>query len=390
MTNKIKIGIVGLGAAGEQVAKQVMRHPGYVLTAVADTNLDRIEEYRKRDEISVFDQLETMCQSADMDVVYVATPNKFHAEHTVTAAFYKKNVIVEKPMAMTMEECDSMINAVEKSQVKLMVAHTRSFNPPIRKMREIISSGEIGKVIQISTLHYSPWLVRPRLATELESSLGGGVCFRQAPHQVDITRLLGGGNVTSVRALTGRWDANSTAEGNYSAFLEFDNGAVATLVYNGYGYFDTSELTFGIGGNGKARKPGGGQRLREFVAKGATKDDARSGKAHEIEGGNSRINERHQPFFGLTIISCERGDIRQSPDGIRIYDQHGIREIECSPWIGPLQVELDDFYAAVIKDSPVLHDGYWGMATLEVCLAIMKSSEEKREVPVFKQVASRY
>jgi hypothetical protein len=69
------------------------------------------------------------------------------------------------------------------------------------------------------------------------------VVYRQAPHQVDSVRLLAGGKVTSVRSVTGQWMApRQTAPGFFSALLEFDNGACATLVYNAYGYFMASEL----------------------------------------------------------------------------------------------------------------------------------------------------
>jgi phthalate 4,5-cis-dihydrodiol dehydrogenase len=81
----------------------------------------------------------------------------------------------------------------------------------------------------------------------------------------------------------------------------------------------------------------------------------------------------------LTLVSCERGALRQSADGVFIYDEHGRTEVRCLDWHGPLKVELEDFYKSVTEDGPVLHDGKWGKATLEVCLAILKSSHDGRE-----------
>ena len=95
------------------------------------------------------------------------------------------------------------------------------------------------------TIRYSPWLLRPREPGEIISELGGGVCYRQAPHQVDIARLLGGGLVHSVRAHAGRWSMENSTEGNYSALLQFDGGVTATLIYDGYGCFDDRELIEG-------------------------------------------------------------------------------------------------------------------------------------------------
>jgi phthalate 4,5-cis-dihydrodiol dehydrogenase len=322
--------------------------------------------------------------------VYVATPNHRHFEHAVVALESQKHVIVEKPMALTLDECDRMIAAAKRSGVQLMVAHTRSFNPPIRKMREIIVSNRLGRVIQINTMRFSPWLVRPRLPEELDTKLGGGVCYRQAPHQVDTVRLLGGGRVKSVRAAAGSWDSKNSTEGNYLALMEFEEGAAATLCYNGYGYFDDAELTTRHGETPDSL--GAGARLRRAREQGElTKEASRSGLAFEIERGQEDSEGgSNQPFFGLTVVSCERGDLRQSRTGILCYEETGVTEIPCPEWEGPVTVELGDFYRAVTEERAVAHDGRWGKATLEACLALLQSSREKREIFLSHQVASPY
>jgi phthalate 4,5-cis-dihydrodiol dehydrogenase len=284
-----------------------------------------------------------------------------------------------------------MIATAKKNHLKLMITHTRSFNPPIRTMREIISSGKLGRVTQVHTIRYSPWLLRPREPVEINTELGGGVCYRQAPHQVDIARLLGGGLVRSVRAQAGRWSPENSTEGNYSALLQFDGGVTATLIYDGYGYFDDRELIEGDVFSGD-KQLGPGQRLRKARAEGKlNKDTSRSGVAFEIERGDGDgANKLRQPFFGLTLVSCERGALRQSADGVFIYDERGRTEVSCPKWDGPLKVELDDFYTSVTGDRAVPHDGKWGKATLEVCLAILQSSRNKIEERVIHQVPSPY
>jgi phthalate 4,5-cis-dihydrodiol dehydrogenase len=223
---------------------------------------------------------------------------------------------------------------------------------------------------------------------ELDTRLGGGVCYRQAPHQVDIVRLLGGGLVKSVRAVAGRWDPKNATEGNYTAILEFEDRTAATLVYNGYGYFDDAELTHAS--NSEGNNLGAGQKLRKAAEAGKlTKDDSRSGLAFQIEGRNEDGGS-HQPFFGLTLVSCEKGDLRQSRDGIFIYGENGVSEVPCPEWRGPLAVELEEFHKAVAVDTAMPHDGRWGKATLEVCLAILQSSQERREIHLSNQVPSPY
>ncbi len=387
----IRIGLAGLGTAGRSLPQAVAKTEGYVFAAGADLRQEAREQYRAEFGIPTFESVAAMCEMRELEAVYVATPNPHHAEHAITALESGKHVMVEKPMALTLADCDRMIAAAEKNRRKLMVAHTRSFNPPIRKMREIVSSGELGQVTQVHTLRYSPWLLRPREPVEINTELGGGVCYRQAPHQVDIARLLGGGLVRSLRAHAGRWSPENATEGNYSALLQFENGVTATLIYDGYGYFDDRELIEGdiFGGD---RQLGPGQRLRKARQEGKlNKDSSRSGLAFEIERGDGDAGQRpRQPFFGFTLVSCERGAIRQSSDGVFIYDENGRTEVPCPIWEGPLRVELEDFYEAVTEDRPVPHDGKWGKATLEVCLAIIQSSRDGREAVLSHQVPSPY
>src|SRR5581483_11030831 len=113
---------------------------------------------------------------------------------------------------------------------------------PIRLMREVIESGRLGRLIGIHTLSYKGWLRSPRLAAELDTARGGGMEFRQDPHQVVIVRLLGGGLVKEVHGFIGRWHPTLQTEGNYTALLEFADGTPATLVFNGYGYFNVTDL----------------------------------------------------------------------------------------------------------------------------------------------------
>src|SRR5438105_864069 len=124
-------------------------------------------------------------------------------------------------------------------------------------MRELVRGGELGPLQMMHTWYYNDWLYRPRLPEELDTALGGGVTFRQGAHQFDILRLLGGGLVRSVRAATGVWDPSRPTEGSHTAFLDFENGVVATAVYNGYDHFHTSELTYGIGAAGGPHGPAG-------------------------------------------------------------------------------------------------------------------------------------
>src|SRR5438045_1377686 len=95
----------------------------------------------------------------------------------------------------------------------------------------------------IHASYYTDFLYRPRRPEELDTARGGGVVFSQGAHQLDIVRLLGGGRVRSLRARTGAWDPKRATEGAYTAILDFDNGAFASITYSGYAHFDSDELS---------------------------------------------------------------------------------------------------------------------------------------------------
>src|SRR5205085_2440445 len=124
----------------------------------------------------------------NIDAVWIATPNQFHAPLAIQAAEHKKHVIVSKPMAVTLDECKAMIAAADKNGVKLMAGHTQGILPGIRKMAALVRSGEYGPLEMINSWNYTPWIYRPRLPQELDEKTGGGVVFRQSPHHIDMVR----------------------------------------------------------------------------------------------------------------------------------------------------------------------------------------------------------
>ena len=88
-------------------------------------------------------------------------------------------------------------------------------------------------------------------------------------------------------------------------------------------------------------------------------------------------------------MSCERGDIRQSPQGLRVYSAEGQREIVLPTDQSPRDLVLNEFAQAITSRSAPLHDGAWGLATLEVCVAALQSARSRQAVPLHAQVAVR-
>jgi phthalate 4,5-cis-dihydrodiol dehydrogenase len=383
---KLRLGVAGLGRAFTVMLPTFTRDPRVALVAAADPRAAARARFAADFSAKAYETVEELCADPAVEIVYVATPHRHHAAHTICAASRAKHVLVEKPMALTLADCAAMIAAARKANVHLVVGHSHSFDAPILRTRELIANGAYGAVRMITALNYTDYLYRPRRPEELDTAQGGGAIFNQAAHQVDIVRLLGGGQVQSVRARTGAWDAARPTEGAYAALLVFEGGAVASLTYSGFGRFDSDEFSGWIGEMGQAKRPDARKPAPRF----ASADEEVAFKAARNYGGplyQPPVTEdvAHQ-HFGTIIASCERVDLRPLPNGVAIY-QDGTARLDPLPLPKVPRAEvIDELYDAVVRGKPPLHDGAWAMATLEVCLAILRSSREGREIALTHQV----
>ncbi len=248
----------------------------------------------------------------------------------------------------------------------------------------------------ISALNFTDFLYRPRRPEELDTARGGGVVFSQAAHQIDIVRLLGGGLVKSVRAETGAWDPARPTEGAYAAMLTFEGGAFASVVYSGYAHYDSDELGGWIGELGAKKDPAKYGAARRALRQAASADaEAAMKSARNFGGGAYRAAEAAPPaknsalhqHFGFVLASCERADLRPLPTGVMIYGDSASRLDELPAPVQPRKEVVDELYDAVVHGLPPTHGGPWALATMEVCLAILRSAREHKEIVLEHQVA---
>jgi phthalate 4,5-cis-dihydrodiol dehydrogenase len=373
----IRIGVAGLGRAFALMSPTLAADSRVRVVAAADPRPEALGQFETDFRGRGYSSVEELCADPAVQVVYVATPHQFHAAHATAAAAAGKHILVEKPMALTIDECRAMTAAARKHGVHLVVGHSHSFDAPIALTRQLIASGRYGRLRMITAMMFTDFLYRPRRAEELDTSKGGGAVYNQAAHHIDIVRLLGG-SVRSVRAGTGSWDAARPTEGAYSAFLTLDAGVFATITYSGYAHFDSDEFTGWITEGGARKDPNG-----YGAARRALRGDERQIKNARNYGGEQFARPKegllHQ-HFGVLIASCERADLRPLPDGVMVYSDTEKRlEPMPAPKVQRAQV-IDELYAAVVDGKAPLHDGDWGTATMEACLAILRSAKEGREV----------
>jgi len=383
----MRIGAAGLGRAFTLMLPTLAADARVKLLAAADPRAEARKRFSADFDGRAYASVEELCADPEVDVVYVATPHQFHAEHARLAFNNGKHALVEKPMALTLDECRSMVDAARAAKRQLIVGHSHSFDAPIRRTRELIAGGRYGKLQMITAMMFTDFLYRPRRPEELDTARGGGAVYNQAAHHVDIVRLLGGGRLKSVRAQTGAWDPARPTEGAYSALLTFEDGAFATITYSGYAHFDSDEFTGWISEGGQMKDANVYGAARKLLAGDEMQiKNARNYGGTQQQKAASRLLHQH---FGVLIASCERADLRPLPEGVWIYAD-GEKKLERLPAPKVQRAEvIDELYGAVVEGKAPVHDGEWALATTEACIAMLQSAKEQRELPLGSQTALR-
>ena len=401
-TKPLKMGVIGVGVGATQIMPNMESLDEIDLMAAADTNPRVREAFQARfPDARVYDSAEGLCADPDVEAVWVATPNNWHSPHTVLAANSGKHVVSEKPMALNMREAEAMVEAADRNGVKLLCGHTLGFSPPVMEMRRIIQSGELGPLVALNNWAFTDWMLQARQPEELDESLGGGVLYRQGPHQLDSLRLLGGGMVKTIRGTTGKWWPERHAVGYYSAFMEFEirrhrnrNQQRFRLLHDRRPHSLERRAGPRPHRGLHARRPRPHPRRTQAAGtrdEFEAKDALRIGSDHERRfwrGSHPRDAEAWRPAnLGILVASCERGDLRQSRYGLYVYKDGGVEDRALS--ISRYQAgreDLMELFNAVRLGAPVYHDGRWGMATLELITGIMESSRTGKDVALTHQV----
>ncbi|MGB0577560.1 MAG: Gfo/Idh/MocA family protein [Alphaproteobacteria bacterium] len=391
---KLKLGVVGLGRGFTVLLPTLTFHTRLNIIAAADTRAEARDQFEIDFGGEAFETVEAMCDSADIDAVYIATPHFCHADHAVAAAQAGKHVLVEKPMALSVADCTRMIDAAARAGVHLLVGPSHSYDAPIVEAKRIIDSGTYGPLHLITSINYTDFIYRPRRPDELDSEQGGGVVYSQAAHQIDVARFLCGGVIETIYATTGNYDPDRPTEGAYSAMLKFTGGAVANLTFSGYGHFDSDEFCDWRGETGGLKDPANYGAARRALRELGSADAEAALKANRAFGGRASAGKPAAPPQGLAhehcgflVISCAKADIRPMPDGVRVYADDEIINHPLDPPAVPRAEVIDELSAAILDGIAPVHTGEWGRATFEACKAVYQSANSGGEVRLNHQVS---
>jgi predicted dehydrogenase len=325
---EVKIGLIGCGNMGSGLIKNCSKLDNVKVTGVTDSVAEKAVKLADELGVQAFNSQSEMLESPDLDAVIVAVPNFLHAETSITAAKCGKHVFCEKPMALTVAECDKMIQAAKDSNVKLMIGQVLRYLPVFNKMKEIIDSGVLSDPfsIYISRLSGGSW-GNPQ-HWRMKSELCGGVLYEVSVHELDYMRYICG-EVDSVSAYAGNYlqSDNRDYEDTIHVNLHFKNGGIGTLI--------TGQCSSMGGYEGKIH--------------------CKKGTIH-FDNGRSLV--KYKPFDG-EIVDLGSEDMKTEP---------GIRR------------ELRYFIESVVEDKEPAIPGEEGRKNIEVIQAAYISVKEGHTV----------
>jgi UDP-N-acetyl-2-amino-2-deoxyglucuronate dehydrogenase len=255
----VKFAVVGCGNIGSRHLAVIEAQEGAEVTGVCDIDPARREKFSALyDGVMAYDSIDDLLQHCDADVVNICTPHYLHAEHALKVTRSGRHVLVEKPMALRVSECDAMIEAAGQAGTLLMVVKQNRYNVPVALTREAVDGGRLGRILmaQCNVIwnrydgYYlqSPWLGRK----EFE----GGALFTQVSHFIDLLIWLCGELVDAGGCIETK-NHSIEIEDCGTAWLRFAGGAMGSLFWTTCAYHRNFEGSITLVGERGIVKIGG-------------------------------------------------------------------------------------------------------------------------------------
>ena len=353
---KVRTALAGCGKVGRIHAASLRRLPEAEFVAACDVQPERAQALASEYGTRAFTDLPRMLAEARVEALLVCTPHPHHAHPAIAAAERGVHVLVEKPMAATLADCDAMLAAAAGAGVKLAVVSQRRLYEPVLRLKAAIDAGKIGRpalgvVLMLNwrdESYYSsdPW--RGRWDTE-----GGGVLVNQAPHQLDLLQWLMG----PVEEITGYWanlnHPSVAVDDTALALVRFAGGALGCVVAS------------------LSQKPGLFTKLHVHGSSGASVG-VETDRGASFVAGVSEIVE--PPLNDLWTIPGEEHLLT----AFEAEDRARFRALDFTTHYHALQIQ--DFLQAILEDRPPLVTGQDGRRVVEMFTAIYRSNRERRPI----------
>ena len=351
-----KTGIIGCGKVAHLHAKALQNLEKSDFIAVWSRTPSTAEKFSVQYGVKPYSDISSMVKEEALDLVIVCTPHPFHKDPTNQAMEAGANVLVEKPLASSLEDCDSMIGTAEKFNKILGVISQRRWYAPVIRVKEAIDQGKIGDPV-LGTINMLGWRdetyynADPWRGTWLEE--GGGVLVNQAPHQLDILLWYMG----EIDELFGMWGNLNhpyiEVEDTALAVIRFKNGALGNIIVS------------------NAEKPGIYGKVHVHGKNGASVGVQTDGGAMFVAGMS---NVLEPPVNDLWTIPGEEGRLEKWTK----EDSEFFNSID--PTVYYMERQIEDFLEALEEGCESLVSGSDGRKTVELFTAIYRSQRDNKVI----------
>lgn len=354
--DKIRTALIGCGKVGHLHAAALQSVPESEFVAVCGRSPEKADAFAARYGVAAYTNLEAMISRAKVQALCICTPHPEHASPAILAAQLGVHVLVEKPLAASLADCDAMLAAAKANHTMISTVCQRRFYPPCRRIHDAIQSGRLGRpALGVATIfgwrdeaYYrsDPW----RGSWRLE---GGGVLVNQAPHQLDLLLWYLG----EPEEVFGYW-ANQNhpyieVEDTAVAVVRFKNGALGNLVVS------------------NSQNPALHARVSVHGTNGASVGVQTDGGAMFIAGMSNILEP---PFNDVWTIPGEESCLT----GWKAEDARLFNSVDPKVYFHRLQIQ--DFLRAIIEGRPPAISGEDGRRTVELFTAIYRTERDRQPV----------
>ena len=362
VSNKVfKFGVVGCGSIGPTHGAAIRQIPQEAeLIAVADVIADRARNMAQKFDVKrIYSEFKELLADKDLDVICICTPSGMHADMAIAAMQAGKHVIVEKPMDVTLEACDRMIAAEDKTGKKLTIISQHRFDAATQMVKEAIDSGKLGKII-LADAHVKWWRTQEYYYSgELRGTWkwdGGGSLMNQGVHTVDVLQyLVGGVNKIWAQTRTGA-HKDIEVEDIAVAAMDFSCGAVGTLTATTAAYkgFPVRIDIYGTEGSAVIE----GDRLKCMM----------------LKNGQTIVGEEGAAAHAVSVAQGGTASVKDQAAGRKASDKQG------ATWGDSHRAQMQNFLQAIRTHGKPMIDGRAARKPLEIIMGVYKSQKTGQPV----------
>ena len=353
MANQLKTGIIGCGKVGHIHAAALSSISESAFTAVCGRDENRTQEFASRYGVKAYTDVAEMVIQENLDIVTICTPHPAHREPAIKAMKAGAHVLIEKPLASSLQDCDAMLEVAKETGKQIGIISQRRFYSPCLRLKNAIDSGKIGKPLLGTVFMFGwrdeayyksdPW----RWSWEGE---GGGVLVNQSPHQLDLLQWFMGSEIEEVY---GTWKNLNhpyiEVEDTALAIVKFKNGALANIIVS------------------NSQKPGIYGKVHIHGENGASVGVQTDGGAMFIAGMSTILEP---PVNDLWTIPGEEQKLKDYVD----EDTNFFNSINPVEYYHTLQIK--DFIDSLKEGRKPMITGEEGRVTVELFTAIYRSKRD--------------